>query len=455
MTTFNSGDELPVVIIGAGPIGLAAAAHLHARSVSFLLLEATSEIAGATRQWAHVRMFTPWRYNVDRIARELLESSGWELPDPDEYPTGGDLIRWYLEPLARHPAIAPSIRFGQRVVSVTRHLVGKLDDDRDERPFAVWTEAAGNLPFPARAVIDCSGVWSHPNPLGADGRPIPGERANAGHIAYGPPDILGSRRERYTGRRTLVVGSGHSAFNALDDLCRLRSETGGEVHWALRRDTTSGALDGCDDTLTERTLLKREIRARLDAVEVEAHSSVRLTRIERSATGLTPYAGERALPEVDEIVVATGFRPDHSLASELRLDLHHTFECAHALADLIDPDVNACGTTPPHGVTKLAHPELDFHIVGAKSYGRAPTFLLLTGYEQVRSIVCAIERDDAAFEPGLDLPERGLCAACTAFLDERDAAAGCSCATGDDETGDCCDDEETGALPVAAGSHAP
>jgi hypothetical protein len=113
---------------------------------------------------------------------------------------------------------------------------------------------------------------------------------------------------------------------------------------------------------------------------------------------------------VDEIVCATGFRPDLTLTRELRLDLDTAVEAPSALAPLIDPNVHSCGSVPPHGAEELKHPEPDFYTVGMKSYGRAPTFLLLTGYEQVRSVVAAIAGDwESARKVELVLPETGVC----------------------------------------------
>ncbi len=95
---------------------------------------------------------------------------------------------------------------------------------------------------------------------------------------------------------------------------------------------------------------------------------------------------------------------------ELRLALDTSLESPVALAPLIDPNVHSCGTVPPHGVEELSHPEENFYIVGMKSYGRAPTFLTLTGYEQVRSIVAALTGDyEAARNVELILPETGVC----------------------------------------------
>ncbi|HSB62046.1 MAG TPA: hypothetical protein VLI67_10020, partial [Vicinamibacteria bacterium] len=137
----------------------------------------------------------------------------------------------------------------------------------------------------------------------------------------------------------------------------------------------------------------------------------RLAAVARTPAGVA-VLDEAGVPlaEADEIVAVTGFRPDLALTRELRLDLEPTVEAPTALAPLIDPNVHSCGTVPPHGVEELRHPEPDFYCVGMKSYGRAPTFLMLTGYEQVRSVVSALAGDwAAAREVRLTLPETGVC----------------------------------------------
>src|SRR3954454_22329326 len=112
--------ELPVAVIGAGPVGLAAAAQLAERRQSFVVLEAGERPAATVRQWAHVRVFSPWRYNVDSAARRLLTGAGWIEPDPDALPTGGQLVQSYLQPLADLPAVGPHVRYRARVTAVTR-----------------------------------------------------------------------------------------------------------------------------------------------------------------------------------------------------------------------------------------------------------------------------------------------------------------------------------------------
>jgi hypothetical protein len=161
---------------------------------------------------------------------------------------------------------------------------------------------------------------------------------------------------------------------------------------------------------------------------------------------------ETTLPPVDEIIVATGFRPDLSPLSELRLALDSATESPAALAPLIDPNVHSCGTVPPHGAAELAHPEQDFYIAGMKSYGRAPTFLLLTGYEQVRSIAAALAGDwEAARDVQLTLPETGVCSSTYetgSCCSTSASGANSSCGTSDDAPVSSV--PETAAIPARA-----
>ena len=129
--------------------------------------------------------------------------------------------------------------------------------------------------------------------------------------------------------------------------------------------------------------------------------------------------------QVDEMVIATGFRPELSMLREVRVSLDPALECPPALAPLIDPNVHSCGTVRPHGATELGHPEPGFYIAGMKSYGRAPTFLLATGHEQVRSIVAKIAGDHAAAaRVELVLPETGVCSGAGGQQADR-AESGC------------------------------
>jgi len=410
-------SSLPIAIIGAGPVGLAAAAHLLRRGEVPIILEAGTQVGAAVRQWAHVRVFSPWRYNVDPVAAAMLEKAGWTTPNPDHLPTGGELVAEYLEPLAALPEIAPSLRLGTRVVSVSRDGFDKLrTDGRDAAPFLlrVLVPTGEEEEIRARAVIDASGTYGAPNPLGADGTSARGEARIRDRVFYGIPDVLGTHRHRYAGRRVAVVGSGHSALNTLIDLVALRDAAPGtEIVWIVRRPPTARVLGGgAADALPARGALGQQARRFLDRGPATLVVG-RIAAVTRTASGVSIHdeAG-RILAAVDEVVAVTGFRPDLGPLRELRLDLDPIMEAPRALAPLIDPNVHSCGTVPPHGVEELAQSEPGLFVVGMKSYGRAPTFLMLTGYEQVRSIACALTGDWAGARRGeLTLPPTGVCGA--------------------------------------------
>ncbi|MBI1295605.1 hypothetical protein GC175_11690 [bacterium] len=414
---------LPIAVIGAGPVGLAAAAHLIQRGETPLVFEAGNEIAAGVRSWGHVRLFSPWRWCLDKAAVALLEAHGWQTPDLEHLPTGHELIDDYLLPLAQLPALRTQIHLGARVIAVSRRRTDKLKDaGRADAPFVVQVEIDGHTErFTVRAVIDAAGTWATPNPIGADGLAAPGEADNAAHIAYGIPDVLGAARGRYAGKRVAVIGAGHSAINAILDLAELyNSAPQTHITWVLRKANVAATYGGGEnDQLPARGELGLRIQRLVEAGAIEVVAPFFTTAIERvdaklRLVGETPQ-GDRSLL-VDEVIGATGARPDLSFVREVRLDLDAGVEAPRALAPLIDPNLHSCGTVRPHGEKELRQPDAGYYIVGMKSYGRAPTFLMATGYEQVRSIVAALVGDwESAAEVQLELPETGVCTVSAAF----------------------------------------
>lgn len=403
---------LPVAVIGAGPVGLATAAHLAGRGLPFVVLEAGDAPAAAIREWGHVRLFSPWRYNIDRAARGLLAEAGWVEPDAEVLPTGAQLAADYLQPLADLPAMKPHIRYGARVVAITRDGMDRVRTaDRAATPFLV--RLADGDEILARAVLDASGTWRTPNLLGGSGIPARGETGAAAYVTHALPDVHGADRDRFAGRRTVVVGGGHSAANTLLALAELAGQAPGtSVVWAIRPASPVRSYGGgADDALPARGAIGSRLREHVAAGAVELLTGFSVHAVTPTPDGRVAVADRtgRAVV-VDRIVSATGFRPDHTITSELRLDLDPILGATRALAPLIDPNEHSCGTVPPHGVDELAQPEPGYYAIGVKSYGRAPTFLLATGYEQARSVVAALAGDwAAARDVRLELPETGVC----------------------------------------------
>ncbi len=410
-------QEFPIAIIGAGPIGLAAAANLAERGVAFRVYEAGESVGANIRDWSHVRIFTPWEQSVDPVSRRLLEASGWTLPEGSALPTGGELCEHYLAPLAALPILARNIETDARVVAITRRGIDKVaSKDRADRPFAlrISNRAGREHVVYSRAVIDASGTWHNPNPLGGSGIEAAGEALSRNHLAYGMPDVLGRQRSRYEGKRVAVVGAGYSAINLLLDLVQL---SGTKAAWVVRGRNMARIYGGGDaDQLAARGRLGQHLRALVESGAIRLVAGFSVEAVTETADGVVLSGetdrGSESLSPVDEIIVATGQRPDLAMTRELRLELDPWLESTKALGPMIDPNIHSCGSVDPHGHRETSHPEPGFYTLGIKSYGRAPTFLLLTGYEQARSVAAALAGDMvAADDIHLVLPDTGICVA--------------------------------------------
>lgn len=410
-------STLPVAIVGAGPIGLAAAANLVERGIDFVVFEAGDEVAASVRAWGHTRLFSPWKHLVDPASGRLLEERGWELPDPERAPTGAELVERYIAPLVEIEEIASRVRLGVEVIGVAREGMDRTRTrGRAAAPFSVRIRSAdGDVEdVPARAVIDASGTYLSPNSLSSSGLELLGMTDIADHVTPALPDVLGRDRALFASRHTTVVGAGHSAANTLLGLAELaRQEPGTTVTWLIRNAQALRVTSPVDDELADRARLGSRVDQAVADGRIAVLDGFEIIRGRRGATGVELVGhrhGQVVTHATDVVVNATGFRPNLDILREIRLELDEVVEAPKRLAPLIDPNVHSCGTVEPHGFRELTHPEQGFFIVGMKSYGRAPTFLLATGYEQVRSVAAWLAGDTAsASQVELVLPSTGVC----------------------------------------------
>jgi hypothetical protein len=439
-------SHLPVAVLGAGPIGLAAAANLIERNLTPVILEAGIRVGAHLLEYGHVRLFSPSRYNVDPAIARLLGVTRWQTPPPEELPLAREIVERVLEPFVALPALAEALHLNTKVVSVSRDGFDKVKTaGREAAPFVIRAVRQGE-PWELRAgaVIDATGTWRTPNPLGANGLLAPGEPENAGSIFYGIPDLLGGHRSRYAGKRVLVVGAGHSAANVLIALPELaKTQPGTTLAWAVRSLSLERLLGGQADALPARGELGVSLEAlRTDRI-LEFIGGLRIGEVRRRDGRLEVMGADVdgrpvSVGGIDEIICATGQRPDLSITSELRVKLDPWLESTEALGPLIDPNVHSCGTVRPHGHRELAHPERGLYTVGVKSYGRAPTFLMTTGYEQARSVVAAIAGNlEAADRVELSLPETGVCSTRPSGASEKTASC-CTARQASQNESSCC-----------------
>jgi thioredoxin reductase len=393
-----------LAIVGAGPIGLEAAVTALDAGFDVHVFE-RGEPGAHPLAWGHVRMFTPWRLNVGPVSRAHLERSGWIPPQPEAFPTGRELAERYLQPLAGLPELQSRVHLHAQVVHISRQGLLKGDEvgiaARSERPFRLMVRDQGGREsfLHAFSVIDASGVYGQPNWAGDGGIPARSELYLAPQLSYHPDDVLGLGRERYAGKQVMVIGAGTSAATTVISLAQLaHGATGTQVVWVTRRAGEALFPPITDDPLSERHALYARARTlaggeepgvtHIGGAHVEGFEFNAATHRYRVTLMIDE---QRRVEEVDRVIVNNGFGPDDSLYRELQVHESYASRGPMRLSTaLSEAGTGDCMTTPGFGADVLENPEPNFFILGHKSYGRNPDFLLQTGYRQVADVVAAL-----------------------------------------------------------------
>ena len=389
-----------IAIIGAGPIGLEAALYARLHGFEVVVLE-KGTVAANVRSWGHVRLFSPLGINSSVWGRGTLSQSN--LPASDALLTGAEFFEHYLFPLSQHLLLQDHIRENTRVVVIGKRGLWKGDAignrSRLESPFTLLIETAtdGEDIIEADFVLDCSGTFGNHNWLGDGGVSAIGERQLSKRIDYCLPDIVGKDRARFTGRRTLVVGSGYSAATAIVALGELlEQDAATTIFWLTRKanETPLPSIDG--DTLQGRVDLTNranELATTSDSritwlpastvrqLALDDDGSVEVTIEENAEQG----GSSRKVLTVHNVIANVGYHPDRSLYEELQIHECYASQGPMKLAAALMGETSAdCMTqSTPKGDT-LTNPEPGFYVLGAKSYGRDSRFLLRIGLEQIQ-----------------------------------------------------------------------
>jgi thioredoxin reductase len=369
-----------LVVIGAGPVGLAAALGGAARGAEVTLFE-RDRVGGSLRRWGETRLYSPLEMNV---TDEMLQVLGSARPDAQALLTGPEFVEQVLEPVAA--SLGARVVTGHRVLAVGRAGMTRGDHAghplRAERPFRLLVEGpSGERWVEADAVIDASGTYGNPVRVGAGGLMAPGERAVPVLQDLG---ALHAERGRLEGRRVLLVGHGHSAAHGASLLAR----AGSQVTWLVRSPNRHPVVDVANDPLPERHRVVAEANVLAASPPpgwiVHRRAQVEWLRPEEGAVRVGFSRGGEAV--VDAVVGLTGYRPDLSLLSELAVQISPVTEGAAGIARAL-ADVTDCLSVPAVSARDLASGEPGFYLAGAKSYGRARTFLLRTGYTQLATLL--------------------------------------------------------------------
>ncbi len=401
-----------VAIIGAGPVGLEAATLAACQNLDVVVFE-KSDVAYHLRQWGHVQLFSPFRMNHSRWGIGLLSRAfpDLELPSESAYMTAREYVESYLEPLARIPEMRDRVHRGVQVVTIGKDRLAKddwiADSQRAEWPFRLLLDHHGReVIHRTRAVIDASGVYSTPRFMGSGNIPAIGERQArrdaASHLHYGSVDVLRTNREQFSGRRILLVGGGHSAATALEAFAHLlESAPNTRIWWVNRSAATEPYLIFQNDPLPSRDRLSKLANhlaadppswlAYLGNSTVEAiqHWPKKLeteSTLDNFQVLIDTPNGEKTL-EVDEIIANVGYRPDSSLHSQLQVHECYATSGPFKLAAALIGSSADCLAQKEQGIETLKNPEPNFFILGNKSYGTNPTFLLTQGIQQIEMVI--------------------------------------------------------------------
>ena len=384
-----------IAVIGAGPIGLESALHCAVAGHDVTVFEREG-VGAHCEQWGFARLFSPFGMNRSALGRDRLRAGGVTLPDDAAFLTGHEYSRSYLHALADLPELRGRLRCGHTIGGIARRRFGKglpLGPDRSAAPLRLGVEGPhGEYSFDAEVVIDCTGTWGQPLALGDGNVPAPGERRIGSRLVRRLVDVGGARRDEYVGQRVLLVGAGYSAATALDGLV----DVAASIDWVTR-----GGADPFeripDDPLPERDRLARRANAlsRGEDARVRFHPS---TTIESFADGPSQAIrvelgspDRRQQLEVDRILGLVGFEPDSSLWSELQAHPCYATGGPIRLAGrLLSETGGNCLTQVSGGADELQHPEPDFYVLGAKSYGRNSKFLIRLGLEQIQHVLSLI-----------------------------------------------------------------
>jgi thioredoxin reductase len=379
------GPPLRVAVLGAGPVGLEAALVARSLGLTVAVYEA-GQVAEHVNRWGHVRMFTPFGWNVSPLGRQTLlrEKPTREFPPDADLVTGRQLREAYLAPLAESEPLKSCMQLQTSVLTVGRGGWRKTDANDPKRPlppFRLLIRSAGGQERidAADVVLDCTGTYGKPNWAGDGGIPAIGEIAARPQVSYWVDDISGARRQHYEGRSVLVIGGGYSAATTVCNLAALAEHNQAAwVIWLTHGPKTQPLPRVPNDPLKERDRLAvraNSLACRCDG-NLEYHPQAVIDELvphgqDQGFRVAARLAGKPKTWEVERVVANVGYRPDQTLWQELRV-------------------------TEPAGDVATGEPS--YYVLGAKARGRSSEFLLRDAHEQLRRAFAAIT-GNARFEP--------------------------------------------------------
>lgn len=362
----KSTSSPSVLIIGAGPIGLAMASRLTLANIPFLILEKGRSAGSNILSWGHVNLFTNWKESVDDQSVKLLSNQGIDIKLPNSNPSGADFVNDYLIKLA---SLIPNdqIHYNSEVKSV------QLNDFQTE--FLVKYVYQGTTEMiKTKYVFDASGTWQSPNSL------VKNQNEYQDYICTGIPDV-NFTNSLESGSKIAIVGSGHSAMNSI---LQLSSRKDLKLIWIIR---SSKPRFGLSKVGGKSRNLENEIKSLIDKGALELKGGFQIDKLQIENQKLNIESNNRDfVTGVHKVISNIGSLPNHGLLLNLDLTLDTKYLVPIELAGKINPALHSCDTVSFDFQDTLAT-ESNYFLIGSKTFGKASNFLLSKGYTILDQII--------------------------------------------------------------------
>lgn len=357
MDTWEKSD---LVIIGAGPMGIALAVRMLSIKKSFTIIEKGSSVGSNILEWGHVHFFSNWKECVDLKSQNLLSESIPLDYDSEGYPSGNEFVKKYLIPLANLNQLKNNI--------VLRSEVVEVEFNFSTEKFLVTFHQNGETKFiETKVVVDASGNWGNTNKLIKDGSDY------YPHINRIPkPSYI---RHHFQDAKVAIVGNGHSAMNSI---ALVSDYSNAEINWLIRKDSPNFGKSKVDG---QSIALENKVIDLVNQKQIIIHKNFLVSKVENRGSQVEIFSEQgHSLRRMDYLIENIGANADYSFLKNIPINVDDTFNVPANLACKINPKFHTCSSLS-YNFEDTVISDVDYYVVGMKSFGKASNFLLSYGYD--------------------------------------------------------------------------
>ncbi len=270
----NLQESAEIVIVGAGPIGLACAIEAKKNQLSAVVIEKGCLTNSIFHFPTNLTFFS---------SPDLLELGDIPFITSGPKPTRAEILNYYKR-LTQHFDL--NVKLFERVIDIRR-----------EGDFYYVRTDRRNSPYVAHNVILAIGFFDHPNYLNVPGEELP----KVSHYY--------KEAHQYYGQKVAVIGAQNSAVEAALEIYRAGAA---EVSLIHRGPTLGGSI---------KYWIRPDIENRIREGSIKAHFNTRVKEIREKSILLSNSNGEIFEMDNDFVLAMTGYHPDYDFLQRAGVDL--------------------------------------------------------------------------------------------------------------------------------------